>query len=271
MQLVRKGNVWLFLGLTLLITWLFWLPMVGRENAMEGPGAFVVLLGGFVPSAMGVLFVYLTGDRDTRRQFWRRVFNVKQVGWLGLAFIAGYPLLLYGGSILAYRLGTGTSPSPSFVIELLGAPGNLLGFIIIGMLAGPVSEELGWRGYALDTLLARYNSVLASLVLGLVWWAWHIPLFFIPGIGLYDLGFFSVDGIAHLIGTVCFSIVMTLLYLRTSRSILAAILMHFTVNAADQLILGAGDDLGIVWTISSTVVNLLLAVAAIVLLTSRYK
>jgi membrane protease YdiL (CAAX protease family) len=271
MKLVRQGNVWLFLGLTLLVTWLFWLPLAGQENVMEGAGALVVLLGGFVPSAMGVLFVYLTGDRDTRRQFWRRVFNVKQIGWLGLAFIAGYTLLLKGGSVLAYRWGTGTSPSPSFAIELLGAPGALLGLMIITLLAGPVSEELGWRGYALDALLARYGSVLASLILGLVWWAWHIPLFFIPGMGLYDLGLFSVDGIGYLISTVCFSIVMTLLYLLTSRSILAAILMHFTVNAADQLILGAGDDLGIVWTISSTVISLLLAAVAIVLLTSRYK
>lgn len=46
---------------------------------------------------------------------------------------------------------------------------------------GPAPEELGWRGYALDGLQARMNALFASLILGVVWSLWHLPLFFIKG------------------------------------------------------------------------------------------
>ena len=45
----------------------------------------------------------------------------------------------------------------------------------------PLPEEIGWRGYLLDRLQERWNALTASLVLGLVCWTWHLPLFVLPG------------------------------------------------------------------------------------------
>ncbi|WP_144440314.1 CPBP family glutamic-type intramembrane protease [Limnochorda pilosa] len=39
----------------------------------------------------------------------------------------------------------------------------------------------GWRGYALPRLQRRFNALVSSLVLGFLWWLWHLPLVFIPG------------------------------------------------------------------------------------------
>jgi membrane protease YdiL (CAAX protease family) len=49
------------------------------------------------------------------------------------------------------------------------------------LLGGPLGEEPGWRGYALPRLEQALGPVRASLVLGLLWTGWHLPLFWYPG------------------------------------------------------------------------------------------
>jgi membrane protease YdiL (CAAX protease family) len=49
------------------------------------------------------------------------------------------------------------------------------------LLGGPLGEEPGWRGYALPRLEQALGPVRASLVLGLFWAGWHLPLFLYPG------------------------------------------------------------------------------------------
>ena len=49
------------------------------------------------------------------------------------------------------------------------------------LLGGPLGEEPGWRGYALPRLERAFGPVRASLVLGLLWTGWHLPLFLYPG------------------------------------------------------------------------------------------
>ena len=52
---------------------------------------------------------------------------------------------------------------------------------------GPLGEEFGWRGFALPRLLKRRRSLVAALVLGVIWWAWHLPTFFIPALSQHQL------------------------------------------------------------------------------------
>lgn len=49
------------------------------------------------------------------------------------------------------------------------------------LLGGPLGEEPGWRGYALPRLESAFGPVRGSLLLGLLWAGWHLPLFFYPG------------------------------------------------------------------------------------------
>jgi len=95
--------------------------------------------------------------------------------------------------------------------------------------AGPLGEELGWRGYALPRLLAgRFSPLAAALVLGLIWGVWHLPAFFVAGTAQHDLQM----GILWLIvGTMLASVIMTWLYRRTGGDVLASgVLVHLMNN-----------------------------------------
>lgn len=66
--------------------------------------------------------------------------------------------------------------APEGISQLL-----ILPMLIFWLFFGPVPEEPGWRGYALDGLQSRHSALVSSLIVGIVWLAWHLPLFFIEG------------------------------------------------------------------------------------------
>jgi hypothetical protein len=57
----------------------------------------------------------------------------------------------------------------------------LLGRVVYQLFSGPISEEAGWRGFALPRLQSKYNALVSSLILGVIWTFWHLPLFFLAG------------------------------------------------------------------------------------------
>ena len=95
---------------------------------------------------------------------------------------------------------------------------------------GPLGEEFGWRGFALPRLLDRYSPLQASIRLGLIHTAWHLPLFFIPGMPQtqVSLPLFTL-------GVVSIAIFDTALYLRARANLLLAILVHLLANACGGL------------------------------------
>jgi uncharacterized protein len=92
-------------------------------------------------------------------------------------------------------------------------------------IGGSVQEEFGWRGYALPRLLEKWNPIVASLLLGIIWGIWHLPLFFISEASQYfmPLGIF-------LILTEAFTFLITWVYLRTKRNLFSALLLHTSIN-----------------------------------------
>jgi membrane protease YdiL (CAAX protease family) len=94
-----------------------------------------------------------------------------------------------------------------------------------GLFQGPLAEELGWRGFLLPRLLSKYSPLLASVILGLVWAAWHINMFFSP---ISTLVLFTASAVA-------LSILMTVMFLYTRGSVLLAIVMHWSVMPGKEI------------------------------------
>lgn len=101
----------------------------------------------------------------------------------------------------------------------------------IMVLGGPLGEEFGWRGYALPALSQRLGWRGASLVLGVVWAVWHLPLFWMPGTAQAAL-----PVLPFLAGTVALSVVFARLAVNTGFSVLPAILLHGAINAGSWVL-----------------------------------
>lgn len=106
---------------------------------------------------------------------------------------------------------------------------TFLGTVLSHLFRGPLGEEVGWRGFALPRLQARYSALKSSLILGLVVVVWHIPTFFIQGLSRTALLVFIV---AFVVALLSFVVVMTWLYNHTGGSLLLAVLMHLGFNVA---------------------------------------
>jgi membrane protease YdiL (CAAX protease family) len=100
----------------------------------------------------------------------------------------------------------------------------VVGMVVIGIITGPSSEELGWRGFALERLQSRWLPLVSGLILAPLWWGWHLPLFFVSGTTQYAWGFGTPSFWLFLMGIVPLSILLTWVYNHDGRSILAAVL-----------------------------------------------
>jgi membrane protease YdiL (CAAX protease family) len=133
-------------------------------------------------------------------------------------------------SILLHSL-LGDPPSDFDVLaQIVANPTVLVGMVIGGIITGPLSEELGWRGFALDELRARWSPLVSSLIIAPFWWAWHLPLFFMSGTTQHVWGFGTPSFWLFMIGTAPLCVLLTWVYQKNDRSILAAVLLHFTYN-----------------------------------------
>lgn len=188
----------------------------------------------FVPSAVGIAFVRITRTSDERRDFWQRVFHWPsghaKFGLIGM-------LILPFNVLVSYGLASWLSAVPidlSNALRVLLDWKTLLLFLFVEFSFGPISEELGWRGYALDELQTRWSALSSSVILGSFWAFWHTPTFLIPGTSQYAMGgILSWNYPVFIVSIILGSVIHTWAYNNTRHSILVAgVLMHFTQNIA---------------------------------------
>ena len=203
---------------------------------IEHPLAAVLrILGGFGPPIAGILLTYLTTDRDGWRDYWRRVIDFKRISpiWYAVIFL-GLPLLTILAMLLSKDPSTSSPTVFEHAIHLLENPLALIPFLLATLVIGPIPEELGWRGYAQDSLQRRFNALTSSLILGVLWALWHLPLYFIAGTFQYSLGFGSGLFWLMMVSMLPQSVLFTWIYNNTQRSILSAILFHFVINFSGE-------------------------------------
>jgi membrane protease YdiL (CAAX protease family) len=155
-----------------------------------------------------------------------------------MAFLIAGVNLVLGGVATGETLQLGTS---------------LLGFLIVSIITGATGEELGWRGFLLPRLQERFTGLSASLIVGVIWAFWHLPLWFLPGYG-WDI----VPYWAFALATVSSSVIYTFVVNKTDGSMLMASIFHMMTNYGLNLVgtLGLLPSPGETWIIASVLYTL---------------
>jgi len=228
------NEAFIFLGLTLglsfFVCWgplaLFQIPAVSFVRGIVGPAWAVALylLGGFTPSLAALLLTWKQGGTAGLRRIGRRIvmFNI---GWRW--YLAAVTVVVLGTS---GQLAIHSLLGRAFDMRLFAAQlGSLLPLLILG----PLSEEIGWRGYALNRLQTRWNALTSAVIVGLVWGLWHAPLFAIPGTSQHEL---AIPYAGFLAGVMAQSVLFTWLHNNTAGSIWTAVFFHWVGTYAAQVV-----------------------------------
>ncbi len=211
------------------VSWLLWFPALPVGNRIffaELPHDFLLRAGSFGPSAAGLLLAYKFGGKTELRALLKSMWTIRiRPNWLLLLFLT-MPGVSAVSCLIVFLSG-GSLPEPQFSPWFVP-----VAFLYILVLMGPLGEEAGWRGFALKRMLTLFSPLKAAVLLGGIWSLWHLPLFFIEGTTqnlLAGFGFLPAF-CCYLLYTVMISILITLFFVKSGGSVLAAILSHTMGN-----------------------------------------
>jgi hypothetical protein len=222
---------------TFAFTWLLLaFAILSGQSSKDFPNILFYVIGGCGPSLVAILFVCRNFTTKQRREFWSRVFSPRRINpmWWIITLIAMPAAMLLG--VWVDSLLGGALPQMDYVYMLKAQPTEIPIFIIMMLIGGPLAEELGWRGLLLDSIQKKWSPVVSTLVLFLIWWLWHLPMFFLPGTTQYDWGLFGSMFWLFAMNVFLLTILMTLAHNANQRSVLAAILVHFSYNMTLSLL-----------------------------------
>lgn len=204
------------------------------------------LLALFGPATAAIVVTAAAEGRAGLRDLFRRA-AIWRVGLRWYVVALGLPAILsLGVAGLSIALG-----APADVRFSQLTPLTAVLFVLV------IGEELGWRGYALPRLQARYGSLLASLILGILWAAWHLPNQFLPGLDFYGYGFG-----AFALYVVPMTVLFTWLADQTRGSVLLAWLFHGAINTL--IFINNAVDIVQRWWLSAAVYGVVALVVVLV-------
>jgi len=220
MSLVKRHPIITFFVLTYAITWAIESPLVFlTDSVTDTQGLVLVILASNVPSVVGIVLTAIVFGRGALRKLLGRLLIWRVNPLWYLVVILG-PVVLAGGMVALNTLMGG--PALGLGMPLLGVMSMLAFSIFPGSALG---EEIGWRGYALPRLQAGRSALSASLILGVLWGLWHLPLWLTGAPGRTPILY-----TAFVVSTISLSVLLTWVYNSTGGSLLLVVLLHATFN-----------------------------------------
>lgn len=231
--LMAMGEAFQFAGVSLSVPpWLIYL---------------LTRLADFAFSIAGVTMILVTAGRTGLRELWQRLVRWRiRWYWYALGLL---PVGLYGvATAVAGASPTITSSTITTALFSVHA-----GFFVSLFLRGALGEELGLRGFALPRLQERMSPFRASLIIGVLWGAWHLPVL---------VGRDPLSIVAFALLNIGLSMLFTWLFNGSGGSLIPVLLFHATQNWEDGFEVLFPSLVGTEWELLSTLSLLLIGVVA---------
>ena len=175
---------WNFVVLTYALSWSIWIAgwlLAGKpmETGTSGTMMAAIFIGSFAPGLVAVILVARSGGPNAVKA-WLGSFVRFRCGWQAYAAaLLPFPIALL---ILSVVFGYVPIPdaaggdAPALFYLTIFPVSILNGVATVIMGAGPLGEEGGWRGYLLPRLLETHREWRSSLIIGVAWSLWHLPV-----------------------------------------------------------------------------------------------
>jgi uncharacterized protein len=216
------GPILIFFVLAFSIPWAGSAIVIAQGHGVL-PGTLpmepVLIIGSWTPNlAAFLVLAFIVRRRGGIRELllgWTR-WNAAP-GWY---LVAASPLLI---GLITIGIVRGILGQPPGDGEMAGAA-MFATVLVLALISGATGEELGWRGFALPRLQTRMSALSASVVLGLLWSLWHLPLWF-TGFGWEKTPFWVFT-----LSCVSFSVIATWVCNSTNARLVIVTLMHLFLN-----------------------------------------
>jgi membrane protease YdiL (CAAX protease family) len=260
MRWLRRHPIACYLAVTFAVTWGAWIPLAVTGRAVTIGFTPVYLLGLIGPAIGAVVTTAIVGGTEGLRGLSARILRIRTgARWwsIGPGIVLGVGLVVGAGALVIATFGiAGLHPWADFgAFNGFPLADPLVLWLLLIVING-FGEETGWRGYLLPHLQRRWSPLVSSLVVGVVWSAWHIPAFFITETyRQMPLAFIPL----FVVSLTCGSVVLTWLYNRGRSSILLVAVWHGTYNWLS----GSVGARGALAAIETTVVMVLAAILVV--------
>ena len=246
----------LFFAMAYIFTWIFWIPAIFTPESIS---PLLMLLGLMAPAVVSTVFIMVSGSDLLKQDFKNKIVGFYKVKWLNVVWaVIVFAIVIVCSILLSLAFGQPISQfslTEDFSFTGVGIAGAFITITIASII-----EEVGWKGYCEDSIGNYMNWFWESMIFGVLWSLWHLPLIFIQGTyqaglmvnPLYVINFF-VSGIPM-------GFVITWVYLESDRSILACMIFHFFVNFLQEKI-ALTPETKCLETIVITVVAILIVMA----------
>jgi uncharacterized protein len=215
---LRNSRIAIFFLIAYAISWTAWITLFARQLPLFAwPGRWLYLAAVLGPHGAALASTALEGGRAGLGAFYRRI--TRQVPFRCAIVAICVPPIIY---LVRDAVSVGFHlPHDSFFHH----PPRTVTALVLGQLAVVLGEEPGWRGFALPRLVGHFGPIVGTLILGIAWAFWHLPLFIITGTPQYGTGF-----LPFALELTAWSMVMTLIMMHARGSVVSAMLFHASAN-----------------------------------------
>ena len=229
---VRRHPLISFFVLANVMSWLAWTPYVLSGNglglwdyrfpAVLGSSQILgVLPGAYLGPIASAFFVTAVADGRAGLRRWTSRMWRWRVRWHWYAItLLGVPAAMLA---TGFAFSSGQVSAPPLLAVAAYVPALLIQMVTTGL-----SEEPGWRDFALPRLQDRFGPLAGSMVLGPFWALWHMPLFLSDWGGGPEANW--TYPVAFTVFCLAFNLVMTWVFNSTGQSLPLAVLAHVSVN-----------------------------------------
>ena len=222
----------LFFFLAYLFTWTFWIPAIFVPGNL---GAGLMLIGLIAPAVVSTVIILTSGSDWLKQDLKNKIIGFYKVKWLNvLLAILVFAAVVVCSILLSTVFGQSLNQF-SFTKDF-SFTGVGIGSALITVTLASIIEEVGWKGYCEDSIGNYMNWFWESMIFGILWSLWHLPLIFIQGTYQAGLMVNPLYVVNFFISGIPLGFIITWVYLVSDRSILACMIFHLVVNFMQEKI-----------------------------------
>jgi len=215
--------LWSFLGVSAILSWTIWIWPLDEKlffylsfygwRVTWPLNNLKLVIGNCMPGMLALVWARVQGRQQFRGLLSSLFAWRTKPKWYLLA--VGLPCGIFMATLCAVLL---TVPA-----KIARTPLSVLLLGLVSSFGGPLWEEIAWRAFALRKLQTRYSALVSSLIIGVFWAVWHIPMWALT------LNYLTIPLLLIIcINLIAWSIVFTFLYIGSGQSLPVVIVLHGT-------------------------------------------